>query len=471
MTVIKEISVRRPIRVWQLLVAASVLAVTGIGITVIARPKATSDGRPIKEALIQNSRDRYPPTFPVMSDPLRPDPEDGWPALFGPYHTSISPETNLVLQWPAAGPPEKWRRRIGQGYGAPVVLGTRLVVFHRLGDQEIVECLEAETGDTLWAFRYPTAYECPVAYSSGPYSTPVLEQGRVYAWGAEGELHCLSLEDGTEIWGRSLNDEYHPEEGLFPVASSPLLDVDRLILNVGGKTAGAGMIALDKGTGETLWTASDHARSCATPRAATIHGRRYIFAFTNEGLLSLDPETGSIWWSIPFRPRNPEKINATSPLIHHDLVLASAYSLGSLCVRVLPHGGYEELWRDGRVLDSQYNNLVCVDGYVYGFSAVDKRRSFRCVDLLTGQLQWKFSSRWLGRGASIAVDGQFILLGEAGHLGSMVISPREPLARSATDEPLIEGPCYTAPALHRGLLYLRNQDTVVCLSLRKADAR
>jgi hypothetical protein len=182
--------------------------------------------------------------------------------------------------------------------------------------------------------------------------------------------------------------------------------------------------------------------------------------------VSLKPITGKVRWSIAFRPKNPEKVNATSPLVYHDMVLVSAYSLGSLCVRVLPDGGFEELWRDGRVLDSQYSNLVCVDGFVYGFSATDKRRSFRCLDLLTGRLQWKFSSRWLAHGASIAVDGRFILLGERGRLGSMKINRVKPRETYVTEKSMIKGPCYTAPALHRGLLYLRNEETLLCLDLR-----
>ena len=109
----------------------------------------------------------------------------------------------MLTEWPEAGPAVQWSRPVGLGYSVPVVLDGVLVLFYREGDEEVVEGANAETGQTRWAFRYPTAYRCPVNYSSGPYSTPVLDRDRVYAWGAEGKFHCLDLHQGTLLWSRS----------------------------------------------------------------------------------------------------------------------------------------------------------------------------------------------------------------------------------------------------------------------------
>jgi outer membrane protein assembly factor BamB len=407
-----------------------------------------------------------PPDWPPSGLATAGRSSSGWPTLFGPFHNSISLENDVVTDWPPGGPPQKWRRPIGKGYSAPVGLGDRLVVFYREGDREIVECLDAESGATRWTFPYPSAYSPRTPYSDGPYSTPVLEETRVYALGAEGKLHCLDLGRGTEIWARRLCDDYEVVEGLFAVATSPLVDGDRVIVNVGGRARGAGIVALDKHSGRTLWTATRDGASCATPRAATIHGRRYVFVWTFDALVSLDPESGHVGWRIPFRAHHPDTINASSPLIENDVVFVSGYQLGSLCVRVLPDRTYRELWRGKkRVLDSQYNNLVGVDGYVYGFSTIG--RSLRCVELLTGRLMWKWRSR-VRHGASIAVDGRLLLFGERGRLASVDIDPRRPVPRSMTDDAVLPGRCFTAPALHRGLLYLRNEETLVCFDLRKS---
>jgi outer membrane protein assembly factor BamB len=365
----------------------------------------------------------------------------------------------------------KWRRKVGNGFGAAVALGDKLVLLHRVGDEEIVECFGAETGKTLWQFTYPTTYETPSAYSSGPYSTPLLEGDRVYAWGAQGQFHCLHLDDGEPLWSRMLNDEYRPDQGFFPVAASPMIENELIVVNVGGTVGASGIVAMNKHTGENVWMATDHGQGCATARAATIHGRRLLFLLTNDGLVCLDPPTGAVLWVVDYRPKNPEMENATSPLVYHDLVMVSVYAFGSLCVRVLPDGTYEELWRNLRTLDSQYNTLICVDGYVYGFSALQRGASFRCLDLTTGELQWKFRSRWLGRGMALAVDEKFLLLGDRGRLGWMDVDPRQPVERAATEAPILEGPCYTAPALHRGLLYVRDEHELICLDLRPGGDR
>ncbi len=149
--------------------------------------------------------------------------------------------------------------------------------------------------------------------------------------------------------------------------------------------------------------------------------------------------------------------------------MISAYMLGSLSVRLKPDGGYEEIWRHRRGLDSHYNNLVAAGGLVYGFSARDRTSSLWCIDLATGEPRWKLTSE-LGRGMSLAVDGQLLLLGEYGHLGSLPLDPSEgagpPTLTALTPEPLLAHPCYTQPTLARGLLYLRNERELVCYDLR-----
>ncbi|MCO6457216.1 MAG: PQQ-like beta-propeller repeat protein [Pirellulaceae bacterium] len=395
----------------------------------------------------------------------------GWPNLFGPRHNSVSAETGIRTLWPAEGPPVLWERPVGTGYNSPIAQDDQLILLHRQGDEEHLECFHVETGQTLWRTSYPTSYQNKYHYSHGPYSTPALDDERIYAVSAEGCLHCVRRDDGRIEWRRPLYEEYGVKLGAFAVAASPLVDGPRLIFNLGAGDRGAGIIALDKLTGQTLWTATDHAASCATPCAATLHGRRLVFVVTYEGLVALESETGRVLWQIEHRPKAPDSINATSPLVVGDrVVMVSGPGPGALVVRVLADGQYEELWRDRRVLDSQFNNLVCVGDHLYGFSS--KRQdgaTFRCVELDTGRLRWHWVSD-LARGCVLAVDGHFLLWGEHGHLAALEIDTTRPLVRSLTTSPLLETPCYSAPALHRGLLFVRNEQKLVCLNLRRETA-
>ena len=445
--------------------AALAAAVGGLLAMQVGRPAAGSAERPHAErrraALINVDSPAGESVGPAASTP---ETTGGWPNLYGPARNSISPETGLATEWGLEGPPELWRVSIGTGYSAPIVVGGRVIVFHRQGDEEIVECFAAESGESGWRHHSPTAYRCELPpYSSGPYSTPASDGRYVYALGAEGLLHCLRLDDGDVVWLRNLSDEYQVPEHLFAVGHSPLLLDGRLILNVGGTVSETGVLALDSSTGQTLWGATDHGASYSTPAAAVIHGQPYVFVLTDQGLVALDPRDGRVFWTIEFAADHREAPSAVMPLVHGDLVLATVYQVGTLCLRVLPDGRYKELWRQRRNLESQFNPLIGIDGYVYGWHFSDK--SLRCIELETGQLQWRYKSA-ISRGTHIAVDGRLVLFGEHGELGSVDINPHKLVKVSLTAGPRLDSPCYSAPALSNGLLYLRNERSLACFSLR-----
>ncbi len=425
-------------------------------------PEASGgDGTGLKHLVPRPDVDRTLPQVP------RPAAKGGWPTLFGPHGDNSSSESGIRVDWPAAGPPERWSVAVGLGYSAPVVADDRLILFHRMGDEETVDCLNPLNGQPQWRFAYPTSYTSSTLYSEGPYATPVIHGSRVYTIGAEGNFHCLELASGSLVWQRELNKEFDVEETMFAVSASPLVVDDRVILNLGGAESEAGVVALDKQTGATVWKATQRIASCATPRVATIHGRSYVFAWTDSALACLGFEDGEVIWEIPFRAKNPQTVHGTSPLVYGDVVLVCGYQLGSLCLRILPGGQYEVLWCHNRkVLDSQYTNLLCIDGCVYGFSTVD--RSLRCVDLMTGDVRWSWRSK-ITCGNSIAVDGRMLIFGERGRLACLDIDPDEPVAHWHSPRPLLAGRCFTAPALSGGLLYLRNEKKLICLDLRRAD--
>lgn len=388
---------------------------------------------------------------------------DAWPNLFGPFHTSVAGESPPLREWTANGPPLRWEAAIGAGYSSPVARDNRLIVFYREADEEVLECRAANTGQSIWQLRRPTTYKCKYRYSDGPYSSPIIDGESVYAISAEGIMRCVDAVTGMPRWEKSLWDEFGMEENLFAVAGSPLLWRDRLIFNAGGTNGDAGIVAIDKRSGKTMWTATDHRAGYATPIAATIHGQDYVFVVTFEGLVALDPNDGRVFWEIRQRPTKPDSINATSPLVDVDLVLmVTGPGPGAMCVRVLPNGEYAEVWRDRRVLDSQFNNLALVNGFVYGYTTSRQGGAdFRCVELATGELRWQWNSA-LERGSSLVVGQRLLLLGEHGHLAMLDVNSNKAAPRCITDHQVLEGPCYSAPAFHRGMLFVRNERWIRC---------
>jgi hypothetical protein len=140
-------------------------------------------------------------------------------------------------------------------------------------------------------------------------------------------------------------------------------------------------------------------------------------------------------------------------------------------LRIHPDLSWTEVWKDRRVLDSQFNSLVHHAGHFFGFTARRQGGSiFKCFELATGKLRWEYPSP-LDRGQAIAADGRLILLGEHGLLAALALDPQRLQVVASTDQPLLASPCYSSPALHRGLLYLRNEAELLCLDLRLVSHR
>src|SRR5467141_3270246 len=109
-----------------------------------------------------------------------------WPQFLGPQRNGVYSGPPLASSWPAGGPRKVWRKPVGQGFAGPVVAGNRLILFHRVGDEEVVEALDARTGNAQWRYAYATAYRDDFGFDEGPRAVPVIDQGRVYTFGAEG---------------------------------------------------------------------------------------------------------------------------------------------------------------------------------------------------------------------------------------------------------------------------------------------
>jgi outer membrane protein assembly factor BamB len=387
-----------------------------------------------------------------------------WPQFLGPDRNGISTETGLLDSWPKEGPPQVWRKKVGAGFSGPVVANGRLVLFHRVEDREVVECLDAANGKTQWTFSYATEYRDDFGFDEGPRSTPTIAEQRIYTLGAEGRLHCLDFQTGKKIWERWVNRDYEVPKGFFGVGTSPLVEGDLVVVNVGGKGQKAGIVAFDKATGREVWKATDHEASYASPVSATIDGLRMLFVFTREGVVVLDPSNGRVRSSKPWRARIQASVNAATPLVIGDHVFVSAsYQTGAVLLRVGPDR-LEEVWKSDTVLSNHYNTSVYHADHLYG---VDGRQEYgarlRCIEFKTGKVCW--TRERFGCASMLYADGKLIALTEAGDL---VLLDATPEAYREKARASVLGPeCRAHPALASGRLYARDGATLACWDLHK----
>jgi outer membrane protein assembly factor BamB len=394
--------------------------------------------------------------------PAAAAPTGDWPQFHGPTRDGVSTETGLVATWPKTGPPELWKREVGAGYSGPVVAGEWLILFHRVDDEEVVEGLEAATGKKQWKHHYETKYRDSFGKGDGPRATPVIAGDKVYTLGAEGRLTCLKLKTGEKVWEHDLLAEYKPRKGFFGVGTSPIVEDERLFVNVGAK--GAGIVAFNAGDGKELWKATDQEASYSSPVTATIDGVRHVFFFTRDGLVSLDPKEGTERFSLKFRSKINASVNAATPVIVDDhLFLSASYGTGALLLKV-HKDKVDEVWKNDESLSNHYDTSLHVAGYLYGIDGRQEEGArLRCVEFKTGKVQW--TEEGLGCASMIHADGRFVALTEGGDL--VLIEPSAKEYKEKARASVLGSPCRAPLALANGRLYGRDGKTLICWNLKK----
>ena len=385
-----------------------------------------------------------------------------WPQYLGPSRNGIYAGPALADTWGANGPKAVWRKQVGQGFAGPAVVGNRVILFHRVGNEEVLESLDAATGNSMWRYAYPTRYRDDFGFDEGPRAVPVVADGVIYTFGAEGQLHAVDLAKGTRLWSEDTMKRFGVPKGFFGAAGSPLVEGGRVIANVGGDKAG--IVAFEAKTGKVLWTATDDDASYSSGVAATIGGRRLGVFLTRDSLVGLDPASGMVQFQRRWRARIAASVNAATPIIVGDEIFVSAqYGPGAGVLRV--NGSQlTDVWTSDDVLSNHYATSVFYNGYLYGFHGRQEfGPSFRAVEFQTGTVKW--SQEQFRAGSVLLAGDRLLITREGGELILASASPQafKPIARAQ----ILQGVVRPYPALADGLLYVRNENTLVCLDLRK----
>jgi outer membrane protein assembly factor BamB len=338
------------------------------------------------------------------------------------------------------------------------VAGDKLVLHHRLGGNEVVECLNAATGASVWKLEYRTDYRDDFGFDEGPRGTPAIADGRVYTFGAEGVLHAIDLATGRQMWRVDTSSLFAVKKQFFGAAASPLVG-DAVYVNIGGT---AGIAAFDKDSGKVLWTATKDEAGYSSPVFATISGRRMILCLTRAGLVGLVPG-GKLAFQFPWRSRSQASVNAARPVVGGNLVFISAsYGTGAT-VLDLGSGAPRQLWASDDVLSNHYATSVLKDGWLFGFHGRQEHgQSFRCVNFKTGKVQW--NSEGFGAGTVTLVGDRLLIVREN---GKAVTAPAVPDGfRPESRLQLLPGIVRAYPAVANGRIYVRNENTLAAYAIK-----
>lgn len=419
---------------------------------------------------------------------------DDWPQWLGPKRDGNWRETGIVETFPSEGPKRVWRTPLGSGYSGPAVVGERVYVLDRqvaqgaarpksafdastIAGNERVLCLDAADGRMVWQ----RAYDCPytVSYAAGPRTTPVVADGRVYSLGTMGNLACQSAADGKWIWSRDFVADFGLKVPTWGVSAHPLLDGNKLICVVGGE--GSVAVAFDKETGRELWRAlSAKEPGYCPPVIYTLGGRRQLILWHAEAVNGLDPETGRVLWTEPWKLNYGMAIATPRPL--DDGLFLTCFYNGSMRLRFEP--GREApvvAWKTAKQSERDTVNLNSTmatpwieGGHAYGPCSYGQ---FRCIRLDTGERLWETfqpttgkAERW-GNCFVVKNGTRWFLLSEQGDLIIARLSPQgyEELSRAHVIDPVNTDPgrpvVWSHPAFANRRIYLRNDQEMVCYDL------
>jgi outer membrane protein assembly factor BamB len=415
---------------------------------------------------------------------------EDWPQWLGPHRDSVWRETGIVEQFPAEGLPVLWRVPVAFGYAGPAVAGGRVFVMDYvvesgevtnnpggrdvLTGQERVLCLDAATGALIWKHQYDRPYH--FSYGGGPRCTPTVVDGKVYTLGAEGNLSCLRAEDGQLLWSVDFVEDYGAKNPFWGVAAHPLVDGDRLYCVVGGE--GSAAVAFDKDTGQEIWRALTASEPGYCPPTMIEHaGVRQLLIWHADSLNSLDPATGSVFWTMELKPLHGMAIAA--PRKSGSQLLASNYGVAALLKLDDQKPAADILWR-GEPKNAIFSANVTPyleDGIAYGCDIetgalmavrlADRERLWQTlVPTSGGDRRDRYGTAFL-----VKHEDRFFLFSELGDLILARLTPEayQEISRFHVLEPTSHTfgrpVVWSHPAFANRCLFARNDRELVCVSL------
>ncbi len=400
---------------------------------------------------------------PALSEPAsgrRVEGDGDWAQFRGPLRDGISPDTDLLKQWPAAGPPLLWKASgLGTGYSAVSFSGDRLFTMGESDGRSRLLALGLADGKVLWSADVGGPGG---SRGAGPRSTPATDGTLVVGLGQHGDLVCVKAADGKEVWRKSLPRDFGGKMmSGWGFSESPLLDGDLVVCTPGGPRGT--LLALKKETGQTAWQCAELQDQAAYASVVPVEigGMRQYLVLTGNTLAGVSAKDGKLAW----RAARQGKTAVVDTPIYHDGVVfvSSAYGIGCNAFRITAEGGRfkaEEIYA-GTQFSSHHGGAIRVGDHVYGLG--DGR--MKCVELKTGKLVWE--DRSVGKGAIAYADGHFVCRGERGPIGLVEATPsgykekgRFTLEKNGGDA------AWPHPVIFGGRLYVRDWDLLHCYDLK-----
>jgi outer membrane protein assembly factor BamB len=395
-----------------------------------------------------------------------------WPQWRGPKRNGISSETGLLKEWPKDGPKLLWQiKDLDDGYSTPSVVGDRFYVLSNKGkDDEFVQARAIKDGKQIWSTRLGKVGPNQMAQYPGARSTPTVDGDFIYALGSDGDLVCVKIGDGAEVWRKSLRKDFDGTPGLWAYSESPLIDGDVLVCTPGGEKAT--LVALNKKNGDVIWKAvakEGDPAGYASIIIVEVGGIKQYVQFLEKGVVGVEAKTGKFLWRYDKTAGGMGMPNIPTPVASDNFVYASAASrAGGACGLIELKAKKDDVTAEqvyfSRDLPSSIGGSVKIGDYLYGTNA----KGLMCVEFATGKEKWQDKS--IGPGSVCFADGCLYVHGENGDLALVEATPEAYHQKGRVtlpDQPKRgQSKAWAYPVVANGRLYIRDLGVMWCYDVK-----
>jgi outer membrane protein assembly factor BamB len=386
-----------------------------------------------------------------------------WPQWRGPERTGLALDASLPEKLPTELQ-KLWQVEVGTGHSSPVVVGDRVYLHSREGDNEVVRALDLSSGAELWRYQVETPYtRNPAAFShgKGPKSTPVVAGDTLCTLGITGRLTCFDRANGKVRWQKDFAGRFDRAWPDFGTAMSPAVFDGKLIVQVGGIDSGA-LAAFDPRTGEQLWSYEGEGPAYASPVLIESHGKKQVVSQTRTHIVSVDLDTGNLLWQTELITAYEQ--NSITPVAYGDQIVVSGLDRGVYLLDVAPdaRGNWlvREVFRNDDL--AMYMSSPVISGsLLFGLTHKRKGQLF-CLDLEAGAVRWTTEGRD-GENAALILAGDRLLVLTTDAKLIVAKANAEGLAAEATYE-VADSATWAHPALVGNRILIKDEDRLTAWS-------
>jgi outer membrane protein assembly factor BamB len=383
-----------------------------------------------------------------------------WPQWRGPNRDGKVTGFTAPQTWPKELA-EKWKATVGAGDSTPALVGDKLYVFARQGDEEVTLCLNVADGKEVWKDKYAAqAVSGAAARHPGPRSSPAVADGKVVTLGVGGVVSCLDAGSGKVVWRKDPFPKVTPK---FFAATSPIIVDGKAIAHVGGPGNGA-IIAFDLASGDEKWKWAAEGPDYGSPALMTVGGVKQIVTLSEKSIVGIAVADGKLLWQLPF-PIQGMAYNAATPIIDGQTVIYEGKGRGTKAVKVEKQGdtfAAKELWSNTE-LATQFNTPVLKDGLLFGLS--DKGNLY-CINAQTGKTAWTDATPRGSGGFGAIVDAGSCLMALPSNSELIVYKPSDKAYEEVAKIKVAGTATYAYPVLAGNRIFVRDQDAVAMLAIQ-----